>query len=230
MSRGENFRAGIKQAVPIIMGYLPVGLAYGLLAGKTDLGIIGAVLMSVFVYAGSSQLICVNLLGQNAGILAIIMMTFVVNLRHLLMSASLSLHLKKTDRKMLPLLSFFITDETFAVSSTCIKEYGHRGYFFLGLGLISYLSWIISSWLGAALGSFLPQLNSLALDFVLPAMFIALLVLQIKGRLDIIIALISGLLSLLFIRILPGNWNIITATVIAATAGVVIERWNQSIL
>lgn len=229
MSRGQDFKAGIKQALPIIMGYLPIGIAYGLLAGKTGLGIIGTVLMSLFVYAGSSQLICVDMLGQNTGILTIIMMTFVVNLRHLLMSASLSLNLKNSERKMLPIMGFFITDETFAVGSSSIKNYEHREYFFLGLGLVSYLSWSASSWLGAALGNILPELNSAALDFVLPAMFIALLILQLKARLDIVVAFIAGLLSLLFLQILPGNWNIITATVISATVGVGIDKWKGNI-
>ncbi len=229
MSRGDDFKAGIRQALPIIMGYMPIGIAYGLLAGKTALGVTGTVLMSIFVYAGSSQLICVDLLGKNTAIFAIIMMTFVVNLRHLLMSASMSLHLKDTDRKILPILGFFITDETFAVGSASIKSYSHKGYFFLGLGFVSYLGWFLSSWLGAGLGSILPGLDSPALGFVLPAMFIALLRLQIKDRLDIMVAFTAGLLSLLFIQILPGNWNIITATIIAATAGVGIEKWNGNI-
>ncbi len=229
MSRRQDFKSGIKQAVPIIMGYLPIGIAYGLLAGKTELGIIGTVLMSIFVYAGSSQLICINMLGQNTGIFTIVMMTFVVNLRHLLMSASLSLNLKNTDRRILPIAGFFITDETFAVGSSSIEDYNHKGYFFLGLGLVSYLGWSLSSWLGAGLGNILPELNSSALDFVLPAMFIALLVLQLKNRLDILVAVIAGLLSLLFVQILPGNWNIIVATVIAATVGVGIEKWMGNI-
>ena len=229
MSRRQDFKSGIKQAVPIIMGYLPIGIAYGLLAGKAELGIIGTVLMSIFVYAGSSQLICINMLGQNTGIFTIVMMTFVVNLRHLLMSASLSLNLKNTDRRILPIAGFFITDETFAVGSSSIEDYNHKGYFFLGLGLVSYLGWSLSSWLGAGLGNILPELNSSALDFVLPAMFIALLVLQLKNRLDILVAVIAGLLSLLFVQILPGNWNIIVATVIAATVGVGIEKWMGNI-
>jgi len=229
VSRRQDFKSGIKQAVPIIMGYLPIGIAYGLLAGKAELGIIGTVLMSIFVYAGSSQLICINMLGQNTGIFTIVMMTFVVNLRHLLMSASLSLNLKNTDRRILPIAGFFITDETFAVGSSSIEKYNHKGYFFLGLGLVSYLGWSLSSWLGAGLGNILPELNSSALDFVLPAMFIALLVLQLKNRLDILVAVIAGLLSLLFVQILPGNWNIIVATVIAATVGVGIEKWMGNI-
>ena len=76
------------------------------------------------------------------------------------------------------------------------------------------------------MGNLMPGINSPALDFVLPAMFIALLVMQINRKIEIIIAGISGILSLLLVYMLPANWNIILATVIAATLGVLWEKWS----
>ncbi len=227
--QGENdFIAGVKGSIPILLGYLPIGIAYGLLAVRSGLSSIETVLMSIIVFAGSAQLISVNMLAVGAGMIPIIMMTFLVNLRHILMSASLSLHFKKTSKKLLPILGFLITDESFAVSSVGIDRYEDKGMYFFGLGVSAYLGWIISSFFGAILGNILPVSKLPALDFVLPAMFIVLLVMQIQRRLDVFVAVISGLSSLLFIYLLPGNWNIILATIIAATIGVVIEKWLKT--
>lgn len=226
MTRKKALLTGMKNAFPIVMGYIPIGMTYGILAAQTGVSTIITVALSVIVYAGSAQLICINMLEQGAAVIPIIMMTFLVNLRHLLMSASLSLHLKTASKRMLPLLGFLITDESFAVAGAAINKKEYKEFFFLGLGLTAYLSWITSSWIGVTLGKLMPGINSPALDFVLPAMFVALLVMQINRKVEIIIAGLSGILSLVFVYILPANWNIIAATVIAATLGVLWERWS----
>ncbi|MEJ6950676.1 AzlC family ABC transporter permease [Natronospora cellulosivora (SeqCode)] len=224
MGKIKDFKSGIKAALPIVLGYLPIGMAYGILARNSGLDILETVLMSIFVFAGSSQLIAVEMIAANSAALAIIMMTFLVNLRHFLMSASLSLHFKKSDKKFLPFLGFIITDESFAVGMASISEYEHKDFFYLGLGITAYFSWVLSSYLGAAIGNIIPVADIPALDFVLPAMFIVLLVMQISKRLDILVAIISAILSLLFVYYLPANWNIILATIIAATCGVFLEK------
>lgn len=226
---GKNeFIDGMKASIPILLGYIPIGITYGLLAVRSGLSSIETVLMSIIVFAGSAQLISVNMIAVGAGMIPIIMMTFLVNLRHILMSASLSLHFKKTSKSLLSVLGFLITDESFAVSSASIERYEDKGMYFFGLGVSAYLAWIISSLLGAILANILPISNLPALDFVLPAMFIVLLVMQIQRSLDVFVAIISGLCSLLLVYLLPGNWNIILATIIAATIGVVIEKWLKT--
>ncbi|MFW6264814.1 MAG: AzlC family ABC transporter permease [Bacillota bacterium] len=224
MKKTEDFKAGAKSALPIVFGYLPIGMAYGLLARNSGLNIIETVAMSIFVFAGSSQLIAVDMLATNSAIMAIVMMTFLVNLRHFLMSASLSLYFKNTNKRLLPFLGFIITDESFAVGTASISEYQYKEYFYLGLGVTAYLSWVFSSYLGAIIGDIIPVAELPALDFVLPAMFIVLLVMQISKRIDILVALISAILSLIFVFYLPANWNIILATIIAASCGVALEK------
>ncbi|MFW5981259.1 MAG: AzlC family ABC transporter permease [bacterium] len=224
MGKIDDIVSGIKDAMPIVFGYLPIGMTYGFLARTSGLSIIETLLMSVFVFAGSAQLIAVDMFAANSAALAIITMTFLVNLRHFLMSASLSLHFKNTDKKMLPFLGFIITDESFALAINKISEYKHKSLYYLGLGFTAYLSWLFSSWLGASIGGVLPTDDLAALDFVLPAMFIVLLVMQINKRLDILIAIISAFFSLFFVYYLPANWNIILATIIAASCGVILEK------
>ncbi|MFW6022542.1 MAG: AzlC family ABC transporter permease [Bacillota bacterium] len=219
--------AGIKSSFPILLGYLPIGVAYGLLAVKSGLNLIETTSMSIFVFAGSAQLICVNMIGAGTTVFPIISMTFLVNLRHILMSASLSLNFRKTPSKYLPFLGFIITDESFAVGKTYFDNYDRKGLFFLSLGITAYLGWVFSSIFGALLGSLFPITDLPGLDFVLPAMFIVLLIMQMDNRKEIFVAIISAVFSLIFIYILPDNWNIITATILAATIGVFLEREGQ---
>ena len=109
------WRRAFERAVPIVLGYLPVGFAYGVLAQKTGLSTFNAVAMSVLVFAGSATLIAVGLFASGAGAASIIVTTFVVNLRHLLMSAALAPHVRSWRKTEQGLFAFQLTDETFAL-------------------------------------------------------------------------------------------------------------------
>ncbi|MCG0276658.1 MAG: AzlC family ABC transporter permease [Thermosediminibacteraceae bacterium] len=215
---------GIKRAAPIVMGYVPVGFALGVLAADAGLSPLQTGMMSLLVYAGSAQFIAVSMLSAGAGYLPIIATTFLVNLRHILFSASLSPYFKEISQKIIPLISFYITDESFAVSITDAKE-GNLAYtYFLGLYITSYLSWVISTVLGVTFGALIPNTKALGFDFALPGMFMALLCMQIKDRKTAFAALVAGLLSIFFLYILPGNWNVILASIITAMIGVLMEK------
>ena len=225
MSYKKSIISGIKKSIPVILGYIPIGISYGILALQTDLSPYLIVGMSVFVFAGSSQLIAVNMLTAQAAVIPIIMTTFLVNLRHILMSASLSLHFKKTPQKLLPVLGFLITDESFALGNTLLKEEKeNKGLFFLSMGVSAYLGWVLSSGAGVIIGRYLLNFKIPVIDFVLPAMFIILLILQINERMDVVVSILAAVLSIVFYFYLPGNWNIIAATLTAAVAGVIIEN------
>jgi len=225
LSYKKSIISGFKKSIPVILGYIPIGISYGILALQTDLSPYLIVGMSVFVFAGSSQLIAVNMLSAQAAVIPIVMTTFLVNLRHILMSASLSLHFKKTPQKLLPVLGFLITDESFALGNTLLKEEKeNKGLFFLSLGVSAYLGWVLSSWAGVIIGRYLLNFKIPVIDFVLPAMFIILLIMQINERMDVVVSILAAVLSIVFYFYLPGNWNIIAATLTAAVAGVIIEN------
>ncbi|MDH7479340.1 MAG: AzlC family ABC transporter permease, partial [Syntrophomonadaceae bacterium] len=109
---------GIKSALPIVMGYLPIGFAFGVLAVQEGIGVLPTLSMSVLVFAGSAQLIAVGLIGAGASWVSIALTTFVVNLRHLLMSAALAPYLKSLARWEVGWFGYQLTDETFAVHSS----------------------------------------------------------------------------------------------------------------
>ncbi|MGP3779230.1 AzlC family ABC transporter permease [Halanaerobium saccharolyticum] len=219
----SSLKAGVKDAVPIILGYLPIGIAYGMLAVNKGLTPLQTTAMSIFVFAGSAQLVAIEMIAAGAAVAAIIAMTFLVNLRHLLLSASLSLHLRNLPLYYYPFLGFLVTDESFAVAMSKLESKKKKQRYFLGLGFTAYLGWVFSSAAGAFLTEFINFGSGGALDFVLPAMFIVLLVMQISSRSEIIVAVFSGLLSLFFALTVEGSWNIILATVLAAFLGVYIS-------
>jgi 4-azaleucine resistance transporter AzlC len=212
---------GLAAALPIWVGYAAVGVPFGVLARQAGLSPIQIALMSTIVFAGSSQFIAVSMIGSGASILPIIITTFFVNLRHLLMSSSLALHLKGTSKGILSLFAYGVTDESFAVNLT---KFMHGGWDVNRALVVNHTAnavWISSTIAGGYLGEVVPE-GALGIDYALTAMFIALLVFQLRNSLVIVMAILSGLLSLVFSLLLPGAWNIVLASMIAASAGVSI--------
>jgi len=218
--------AGAVRAVPIILGYMPIGMAFGVLASTAGLSIFSAVAMSVFVFAGSAQLISVGLIDAGAGIAAITMTVFLVNLRHLLMSAYLAPHLRYLKPWQQALFSYEITDESFALHSAYFRKQGRppKAELF-ALNHSAHLAWVAGTLLGSWVGVRLTfDTEVFGVDYALPAMFIALLVMQIENYKHVAIAVIAGILGLVFYLSGMNQLYIILATVIAATIG---AFWKQ---
>lgn len=224
----QGWMRGIAQASPVMMGYLPIGFAYGVLAQKAGFSTLNTVLMSLLVYAGSAQFIAVALFAGGAPALSIVATTFVVNLRHLLLSAALSPHLRGWRKGELAAFAYELTDETFAQHAVRASRGPLSKAETFAINLASQVAWIFGSWLGAVAGGLIRDVKPLALDYVLAAMFIALLVLQIRDRVQIGVALFSGLLAVGLILVGLDRWSVIWATVIAAMAGVGVEQWIKN--
>ncbi|MDO7786279.1 AzlC family ABC transporter permease [Desulforamulus aquiferis] len=223
----SELKQGIKAALPVIFGYFPVGLAFGVLAVQAGMSVAEVFMMSLLVYAGSSQFIAAGMLATQASIGAIILTTFLVNSRHLLMTASLAPFVKNIKAKLLSILGFWVTDETYAISIAAVAKEEKSQWYFWGLFLTAHLAWISSTVLGAMAGNFIPDPQRFGLDFALPAMFVALLILQVKHKKVIAIGLVAAFLSIAIKLNIPGSWNIILATLISATLGVMIDKWMQ---
>lgn len=222
-----DYLKGVRGAAPIVLGYIPIGFAFGVLAIQQGLSITEIFFMSLLVYAGSAQFIGTALIASGAAFSSIIFTTFLVNLRHLLMSASLSPYLKHLTTPILSLISFGITDETYAVSISEVKGQNTSAGYFAGLHITSQCGWILSTVLGGVLGNFIPDPMRWGIDFALSAMFIGLLFMQIKHRKDIIVALCAGSISLFLSINLSDSWSVIIAALLAAAMGVGIELWSQ---
>jgi len=183
--------------------------------------------MSLLVFAGSAQFIAVSMISSGAAAIPIILTTFTVNLRHLLMSSSLAVHLRRLNAGWLSLYAYGVTDESFALNMTRFREQSWDWRRALVLNHTANLAWIASTVVGGVGGQFIPA-GAFGLDYALPAMFICLLVLQIRGGIYITVALIAGLLAVVFSLLIPGNAYIVAATVAAATIGVYLHKWRGS--
>ena len=220
---GAHLLQGFAAALPICLGYLPIGLAFGVLAQKAGLTPVEIGLMSLLVYAGSSQFIGAAMLSVGAGAIAIIITTFFVNLRHFLMSSSLSIYLGDVNKKILPLYAYGITDESFGVNLSRFRE-GNWGIIpALIVNHATNITWVASTVVGGFGGEFIPT-GAFGIDYALIAMFICLLVFQLTGRKYFVVAAVSAVLSVIFSLKIPGNTYIILASVIAATIGAVLGK------
>ena len=175
------------------------------------------------VFAGSSQFIAVSMFAAGAGAVSIIATTFVVNLRHLLMSSSLSLFLGRSGKKKLFAFAYGITDESFAVNISKFKNGDWDINRALVVNFSANIMWILSTIAGGYGGQFIKP-HSFGMDYALIAMFICLLVFQLKGRIYIFTALVAGISAVLLSLCIPGNSYIIIASVFAAGTGVFIKK------
>lgn len=214
-------------ALPVVMGYLPIGFAYGVLAINAGLTPFETIAMSVMVYAGSAQLMAVSLFAAGINPFSIIATTFIVNLRHLLMSASLAPSMQHWKKSQVAAFCFELTDESFGVHSLRFAQGENDAGQTLAINLTCQLAWVAGTLLGALAGSLIQDVTPYALDYALPAMFIALLVLQLKSRLHLAVAVFAGLLSLGLWLGQVTQWNVIIAAVLAATLGAGVVTWTK---
>ena len=226
-SRPQRLTAvdGLKAGLPIAIGYIPIAIAFGLLAKSSGLPSEIAMLMSFAIFAGASQFVGINLLTLGTAYWEIVLATFILNLRHFLMSASLSSRMEKnTAKSYLALVSFGITDETFTVASLR-EEKELSKEFLLALNVMAFAAWNGGTWIGLFLAQGLPDAIKASMGIALYAMFVGLLVPSMrKSRPALIVAVVAMTLHGL-LGVMPGlenlstGWSIVIATVIGALLG-----------
>ncbi len=220
---GKAVREGLSAAWPICLGYIAIGLAFGVIARKAGLRPLDIGLMSLVVYAGSSQFIAAAMLGSGAGFLPVVLTTFSVNLRHLLMSSSLSLYLKNLSGNRLSLFAYGVTDESFALNMSRFQggNWGWRPA--LVVNHATNLTWVLSTVAGGIGGQFIPS-GAFGIDYALTAMFLCLLVFQLRGIYHVLVALFSGVLAVILSLWMPGNGYVLIASFLAASAGLLLRK------
>lgn len=218
--------AGLAAAWPICLGYFPIGLSLGVLAQKSGLAPWQMALMSLLVFAGGSQFIAVAMLEAKGTPVTIVVTTFMVNLRHLLMSSSLSLHFPKASRRFLALFAYGVTDESFAVNMTRFNRGDWDRLSALTLNQTANATWFFSTVLGTYLGQFIPT-GGYGIDYALTGMFICLLVFQLNNAVSAVTAVIAAIFSVLAYLWLPGNAYVIVASCLAATTGFALKSFAR---
>lgn len=224
-----RFLDGVRDCLPVVLGYLAIGLAFGVVARTAGLSTLEATLMSVVLYAGSAQFITVGLIAAGAPALATIVTVGLVNIRHMFYSAALAPHLQRAPVWKNVLVGVELTDETFALVANRLgagSVVEHSWMF--GVNVTAQLTWVTATFLGAMLGQRIPDVSVLGLDFALTAMFAALLVLQVahrpRLRIAIGVAVVAALVAVAGGLLLSTSWAIVAAAVAASTLGMVLEE------
>ena len=172
-----------KQSVPIMAGYIVLGMGFGVLLESKGYGVLWAIAMSVFIYAGSMQYVAINLITGGASLIATALMMLMVNARHLFYGISMLDKYKNTG-KYKPYLIFALTDETYSlVCSGKIPEGVDRNKYYFLVSLFDQVYWVIGSVIGSVVGSVL-NFNTAGIDFSMTALFLVVFVEQWKSTKD----------------------------------------------
>lgn len=219
---------GLRRALPIVLGYTPVGFAFGVLAVKNNIPPSLAVAMSVLMFSGSGQFVFAGMWGAGASTLSIMAAVFIVNLRYLLQSAAESPWLAGLPRFQRFLLGLGLTDETFAVHVTAFQSGWKRNLTTLFVcNQTTQIAWVGGSAIGAFCGELVTDVKPLGLDYALTAMFLALLVPQCVNRLHVLVAIFTMTLSIALKAAGMSQWNVAVATVVGASLGTALLLYKD---
>ncbi|AFS79531.1 branched-chain amino acid permease protein/azaleucin resistance protein [Gottschalkia acidurici 9a] len=223
--KDKETKAGLISSIPIILGYTPVAITFGIMAKGADISLLESILISMVVYAGASQFLALNLMAAGTGMIEIIFATFLINFRFFLMSTVFVNRLKEDLGKWNIIIGQTLTDETFSVAS--FRKEDVTKNFIITLNLLSYSSWVLGTILGYYSGSILPEILTESMGMALYAMFIAILIPEIKRsrRIGFLIFLSAFINTLLMnVKSLPQGWNMILAILISSSIGATIFK------
>lgn len=232
MNNQLDRKTAIKDILPTALGYVGIGLAFGIVAKVSGLTITQAGLMSLIAYGGSAQFIIVSMLLTKSPILSIIIAAFLVNSRMILMSFVTAGYFKKDSLWHNILIGTLLTDESFALAMNKLNYTDSKLAFawFDTANWFAYFTWFFATIIGASLGTFIKNPTNLGIDFALVAMFIGLLYGQItsdKGLniiLQLIMVAVSFVLVYLGMIFIPHNLLILAVTLVGCGIGMVLKH------
>ncbi|RKQ88759.1 AzlC family ABC transporter permease [Brockia lithotrophica] len=209
---------GARLGLPVALGYIPIGIAFGLVAKEAHLDLWATAGMSALVFAGAGQLMAVHLLLQGTSSWLIALLTYFINLRHMVMGATLAERQTCRSPLLRAVLAFFLTDETYAVAQFAPGELTFARQ--LALGVVAYSGWVGGSVLGYLLGAVFPADLEASFGIALYAMFLGLLVPNLRGArepllLTLLAVFLSAGLHAAFPR-LPGGVAVVVSALLAA--------------
>jgi len=216
-----------KYSIPVLFGYLAIGIAFGLLMADAGFPWWMSLLMSLVMYAGSGQFIAVGLFAAGAGILEVALIQFVVNARHIAYSMSMLNRYDKTGPYKLYLI-FGLTDETFALLSslpetTATMEENERTKFMFYVTVLNQIYWITGSLIGAVAGSLIP-FNTEGIGFALTAICVVLMIDKILAIRKPGVFIMSAIPTMLAAYFLPVRISILSALVISLVLAFVADN------
>jgi 4-azaleucine resistance transporter AzlC len=203
----REFRAGLRDIAPAAIAAIPIGLLFGAVAAAKGLSTLEVALMSAFVYGGGAQFAAIEAWAHPAPIAALAFSTLLINARHMLMGASLGpkIHLKGIQRFI---AFFFLTDETWALSERRALERPITGVYWAAMALVLWGNWLVSTTLGAMLGSFMGDPARIGADFAFTALFIGLVAGFGRSRVTLVTVGVSAAVAALVHHFIGAPWHV----------------------
>lgn len=213
---------GARDTLPMLVGAAPFGVIFGTLAASSGLSIWATLAMSALVFAGASQFIALSLIASGAGLLVILLTTFVVNLRHMLYAASLLPLARGLSQRWLVPMAFWLTDESYAVVQHHLQSGGDRDpdwrWYFLGSAIAMYSTWVLATVAGMLLGHALPGMAEWGLDFAMVATFVGIVVPLLRSS-PMLAAALAAVVVSITLHGLPYKLGLMLAALAGVTAG-----------
>ncbi|NLR12192.1 branched-chain amino acid ABC transporter permease [Lactobacillus sp. ZJLC3-7] len=217
------WRSTLRVAMPLNLSYIPIGLACGILLHAAGFNTLLTGLVSLLIFSGGAQFLIATMLTINSPLLSIVLMLFFLELRYALLSSSLSPYLKGSSNRFLFMFAVSLNDENYAINylkfATDKKWTGKEA---LMVEHYSLLFWAASNVVGSLIGSAL-KIDLSIVNFALTALFLYMIVMQIKNRLTIVICLISGVLAAVCMMLTKSTLGLVISTIIASLIGFALE-------
>lgn len=224
MSR-EDVLAGVRAFAPLALGIVPFSLIAGITAVDAGLSTLQAIGMSVFVFAGASQLAAIELLGQDAPLVVVVLTAVVINLRFTMYSASIAPYFRGVSGLRRWVGAYILTDQAYALSVAAFRDderdTRERVSYYFGAAAGLWAVWQVGTVVGALLGATVPA--GLSLEFAVPLTFMALVFPAIEGRPTAVAAAVAAGVAVLAAP-LPFNLGLLTAAFAGIGAGVFLEH------
>jgi 4-azaleucine resistance transporter AzlC len=226
-SRAARFWRGVGLGTPIFLGYMPVGMAFGVLATTLGFSVLQSVTCSATALAGAGQFIALSLMRAGEAAIAVVAATTVINLRYVLFSATISPYLRGMLARNQAFLAFTLTDETFAVNISDRRQGLATGASMAGVGAIAWVGWVLGTLIGSVAAGWIGDPAAWGLDYAMPAMFTALFIALAENKRQVIVGLGAAAIMLVLPLLdvvgidIPAAWHIVIAAMVAATAGAV---------
>ncbi len=222
--RRREFLAGCRDVAPLLLGLVPFGLVAGVAASTAGMTPVEGMALSILSFSGIAQLVVSQLVAIDSPVAVTLAAAAVVSLRLVMYSAALAPHIAHLDRRWRALIAFLMTDQGFAMAVARFAAPGDRGarhWYYLGTGVVLYVSWQLAVLAGIVAGARVPAQWSL--DFAVTLTFIALLVPVVRTRTDMGAALVAAGVAL-WAAGLPYRLALVAASIAGIAAGLALER------
>lgn len=226
-SFSDQFYAGARACIPVVISVAAYGVVWGVLARGAGLSLLEVVLMSALVFAGSAQFVALDLwttVPASLPIGALILAALIVNLRYLLLTATLRPLFGPHEQIKGALVMGIVSDETWAITVGEMAKGRGTLAFLLGGGVLAYVCWLATTVIGHTLGSAIDDPTKYGLDFAFTATFLALLLGMWKGKGDLIPWLVAALAAIISAKLIPGSWYILIGGIVGSLAGAMSDR------